>query len=70
MNISNKIPESFRLKTKSEQLLSLAKRAVEIAIEEEEDGAAVYTERIVHKKRSSVGYSSCFTQEYAQWARD
>ena len=46
MDISNKIQESFRLKTKSEQLLSLAKRAVELAIEEGEDVAMAWiTER-------------------------
>jgi hypothetical protein len=42
MNISNKIQKSLRLKTKSEQLLSLAKRAVEIAIEEEEDATVAW----------------------------
>lgn len=34
--------ESFRLKTQSEQLLSLAKRAVELAIEEGEEVAMAY----------------------------
>jgi type I restriction enzyme, S subunit len=37
--ITQKIQESFRLKTQSEQLLSLAKRAVELAIEEGEEAA-------------------------------
>ena len=41
-DISNKIQESFSLKTKSEQLLSLAKRAVEIAIEEGEEVAVAW----------------------------
>ena len=40
--IIEKIQESFSLKTKSEQLLSLAKRAVEIAIEEGEDTAVTW----------------------------
>jgi type I restriction enzyme, S subunit len=38
--IIQKIQESFSLKTKSEQLLSLAKRAVELAIEEGEEAAS------------------------------
>lgn len=40
--ISNKIEESFRLKKQSEQLLELAKTAVEKAIEEDEDVAMAY----------------------------
>ena len=40
--IIEKIQGSFSLKTKSEQLLSLAKRAVEIAIEEGEDAAVAW----------------------------
>ena len=37
-----KIQQSFSLKTESEQLLSLAKRAVEVAIEEGEDAAMAW----------------------------
>ena len=37
-----KIQKSFSLKTESEQLLSLAKRAVEVAIEEGEDAAMAW----------------------------
>ncbi len=36
------VEESFRLKTESEQLLETAKRAVEIAIEEDEESALKY----------------------------
>ena len=39
IDISDKIQESFSLKTHSEHLLNLAKRAVEIAIEEGEEVA-------------------------------
>lgn len=39
IDISDKIQESFCLKTHSEHLLNLAKRMVEIAIEEGEDAA-------------------------------
>lgn len=40
--ISNKIQESFKLKQESEHLLEVAKRAVEIAIEQNEDAAIEY----------------------------
>ena len=42
--ISDKIEESFRLKKQSEQLLELAKTAVEKAIEEDEDVAMRFIE--------------------------
>ncbi|MCD4745661.1 MAG: restriction endonuclease subunit S, partial [Bacteroidales bacterium] len=42
--ISNKIEESFRLKKQSEQLLELAKTAVEKAIEEDEGNAMRFIE--------------------------
>ena len=37
-----KIQQSFSLKTESEQLLSLVKRAVEVAIEEGEEAAMAW----------------------------
>ncbi len=40
--IKNKISESFKLKKQSEQLLETAKKAVEIAIEENEKSAMEY----------------------------
>lgn len=40
--IAKMVEESFRLKTESEQLLETAKRAVEIAIEEDEESALKY----------------------------
>jgi restriction endonuclease S subunit len=40
--LAEKIEESFRLKAESEHLLEVAKRAVEIAIEEDEDVAMKY----------------------------
>ena len=42
--IETKIKESFRLKEKSKQLLDIAKRAVEIAIEKDEDEAIKFLE--------------------------
>lgn len=45
------IEESFRLKKQSEQLLETAKRAVEIAIEQDEEEAMRYIEEA---KRASV----------------
>jgi len=38
------VEESFRLKKQSEQLLETVKRAVEIAIEQDEDAAMRYIE--------------------------
>jgi len=40
--IEQKIKESFKLKEESKQLLEVAKRAVEIAIEQDEDTAMEY----------------------------
>ena len=40
--ISDLVRESFILKAKSEKLLDIAKRAVEIAIEEDETSAEAY----------------------------
>ena len=40
--IEQKIKESFKLKEQSKQLLDIAKKAVEIAIEEDEDIAMEY----------------------------
>lgn len=37
MQIEQKIKESFKLKEESKQLLELAKKAVEVAIEEDEE---------------------------------
>lgn len=42
--IKDKISESFRLKKESEQLLETAKRAVEIAIEQDENAALQFIE--------------------------
>ena len=44
--IEEKIKESFKLKEKSKQLLEVAKRAVEIAIEKDEDEAIKYIEEL------------------------
>lgn len=42
INIKQKITESFKLKKQSEHLLEAAKRAVEIAIEQDEESATAY----------------------------
>lgn len=42
--ISNKVQESFEKRNYSDKLIDIAKRAVEIAIEEDEDTAAKYIE--------------------------
>ena len=42
--IANLIEESFTLKQQSEHLLDVAKKAVEIAIEQDEEGAINYIE--------------------------
>ncbi|MCV6608285.1 MAG: hypothetical protein OIF32_08740, partial [Campylobacterales bacterium] len=42
--IESKIKESFKLKEESKNLLELAKRSVEIAIEEDEKSALKYVE--------------------------
>ncbi len=47
--IEEKIKESFKLKEESKQLLEVAKRAVEIAIEDGEDKAMEYIKRKVKK---------------------
>ena len=44
LKVADLINESFRLKKQSEQLLETAKRAVEIAIEQDEDAAMRYIE--------------------------
>jgi len=44
--IEEKVRESFKLKEKSKQLLEVAKRAVEIAIEKDEDEAMKYIEEL------------------------
>ncbi|MDD2476179.1 MAG: restriction endonuclease subunit S [Dysgonamonadaceae bacterium] len=44
-NINAQINESFQLKNQSEHLLEVAKRAVEIAIEEDEEAAMRYIEK-------------------------
>jgi len=41
------IEESFNLKKQSEQLLETAKRAVEIAIEQDEEAALRYIESVI-----------------------
>jgi len=41
------VEESFRLEKQSEQLLETAKRAVEIAIEQDEDAAMLYIENVI-----------------------
>jgi type I restriction enzyme, S subunit len=52
--ICDKIEESQHLKTKSEQLLSLAKRAVEVAIEEGEETASSFVkEQQIDKMKKS-----------------
>ena len=43
--IANKIQKSFELRAKSNELLEAAKRAVEIAIEEDEETAMQYLEQ-------------------------
>ncbi|MDD4728602.1 MAG: hypothetical protein PHN55_07625 [Dysgonamonadaceae bacterium] len=44
-NINAQINESFQLKNQTEHLLEVAKRAVEIAIEEDEEAAMGYIEK-------------------------
>lgn len=43
--IKSKINESFTLREESEKLLELAKKAVEIAIEEDEESALAYLDK-------------------------
>ena len=43
--IEQKIKESFKLKEKSKELLEVAKKAVEIAIEKDENEATLYIEK-------------------------
>ncbi len=51
--IKNKITESFETRTKSKQLLEIAKRSVEIAIEEDENTATKY----INKELKKIGVS-------------
>jgi len=43
------VEESFKLKVESERLLEVAKKAVELAIEESEESALQFIDNVIYK---------------------